>query len=397
MSNSIYNLIAEDKNLIVYRKSLRRVAGSVTATILLQQMMHRMKDRDRIYKFKDPCDHELYRPGDSWKEELGFSTREFDTALKKIGTKLTKGLKKDEVFQRLTPNTLVVYWTDRNRVTWYELNKPLLNAYLSVIYLNDNMSFSKITKEHLLKYMTKEHLHDLTESPTESPTEIFRSEKKPSESASFSSTDKQFVFDEELAKTFGDNPRQAEIDAWGDREPTTQDELLLIAMGAGVAPEIRAKVAQIRDAGWQVGDSEVETALAEFLAITGFVIPTTSATRKLFLVGIREHLEEEHFRGRLGDLYKTVWADIEDDVRDGLNITHPRAFTKGMYRVVNVEAGKDLRDPTAGLSRNDIIGVLINKGVIEWVETEPDKFAPCWAGTKDFVREIPEEIISEHF
>lgn len=203
--------------------------------------------------------------------------------------------------------------------------------------------------------------------------------------------------EDEFTETFGDNPRQDEIDAWGDRKPTTEDELLLIAMGVGVAPEIRAKLAQIRDAGWQVKDSEVEVALAQFLAITGFIIPTTTSTRKLFLVGIREHFEEEHFKGRLGELYKTVWADIGDDVRNGLNITHPRAFTKGMYRIVNVEAGKDLRNPAASLSRSDMLDTLLSKGVVEWVETEPDKFAPCWAGTTDFVKEIPQTILDEHF
>ncbi len=82
LGGSILGLIAEDKDLIVYRKSLRALAGSVTATILLQQMIFRMKKKDHIYKFKTPCDYELYRVGDSWIEELGFSIREFDTALK---------------------------------------------------------------------------------------------------------------------------------------------------------------------------------------------------------------------------------------------------------------------------------------------------------------------------
>lgn len=186
MNNSIYNLIAEDKDLIVYRKSLRRAAGSVTATILLQQMIHRMKDKERIYKFKDACNHEKYREGDSWKEELGFSVKEFDTALKKIGTKLSNGKKKEDVLRQLSPNAIVIYWTDRDRVTWYELNKPLLNAYLSVIYLNDQSAFSKITEGDLLKYLPKGHLHDLTESPNRESFRDIPLEKKPSESVPFS-------------------------------------------------------------------------------------------------------------------------------------------------------------------------------------------------------------------
>lgn len=171
MSNpeGFLTLLAEDNALIVYRKSLKQITNSVTATILLQQIIHRFKSKERIYKFKAPCDHERYRPGDSWTEELGFSVKEFDTALKKIGTKLIKGLQKKNVLGGWEPNAIVVYWTDRSRVTWYELNRPLLNAYLSVIYLNAERVFRKVTKGELLIYLPKGYLHDLPESPSESP------------------------------------------------------------------------------------------------------------------------------------------------------------------------------------------------------------------------------------
>ena len=39
-----------------------------------------------FYKFKSPCEHKMYKKGDSFTEELGFSIDEFTTAFFKIGT-----------------------------------------------------------------------------------------------------------------------------------------------------------------------------------------------------------------------------------------------------------------------------------------------------------------------
>lgn len=142
-TNSIISLITEDKELITYRKSLRKIAGSVTATILLQQMMFRAKGKDVFYKFKEPCAHSLYKQGDSWTEELGFSAKEFDNALKKIGTKITGGSSKFAVMKKTDATGIIIYWTDAERVTWYQLNRDLLGKLLKGIYpVSDQREFT---------------------------------------------------------------------------------------------------------------------------------------------------------------------------------------------------------------------------------------------------------------
>ena len=90
---SAFNIIADDKNLITYRPKLRAIGKSVTGVILLQQIMYRYKQNDYkpFYKFKAPCDHPAYTVGDSWCEELGFSQKEFDGALKGFAIKIKKG------------------------------------------------------------------------------------------------------------------------------------------------------------------------------------------------------------------------------------------------------------------------------------------------------------------
>lgn len=135
----ILGLLAEDKEVITYRKNLNKITGSVTATILLQQIIYWAKKSqgEPFYKFRAECHHERYKPGDSWTEELGFSLAEFDTALSKIGTKITKGISKFDALKGETPQHLVIYWTDSSRVTWYMLNIDLLGKFTMSIYLEN--------------------------------------------------------------------------------------------------------------------------------------------------------------------------------------------------------------------------------------------------------------------
>lgn len=133
---SFAEILAEDRNVISYRRRLNYITGSVTATILLQQIIHRASTNGYkpFYKFRSPCEHSLYREGDSWVEELGFTPREFDGALHRIGTKITKDVKKKEILESDDTKALVIYWTDANRVTWYQLNERLLGDILEIIY-----------------------------------------------------------------------------------------------------------------------------------------------------------------------------------------------------------------------------------------------------------------------
>ena len=152
MNDKLVSMLAEDSQLIPYRKSLRVITGSVTAAILLQQITFRSKQVgwQPFYKFRGPCDHRLYKPGDSWTEELGFSGSEFDTALGKIGTKIVKGKSKGDVLQLTDPTSLVLYWTTNDRVTYYDLNKELLGNCIKSNYLvNDKSRITKFKKAEL--------------------------------------------------------------------------------------------------------------------------------------------------------------------------------------------------------------------------------------------------------
>jgi len=128
-------IIAERQ--IPYRPRYTELTGRVTASILLQQMIYywyNCSGEKPFYKFRAPCEHDRYVEDDSWTECLGFSPAEFDTALKTIGTKITKGDSITETLEKKDITSLVIYWTDSNRMTWYKLNTPLLDELLNGLY-----------------------------------------------------------------------------------------------------------------------------------------------------------------------------------------------------------------------------------------------------------------------
>jgi hypothetical protein len=74
---------------IIYRKEVRQEIGSVTASVLMQQLDYWFgKYPDGFYKFQSPTpNHPDYKEGDSWEEELAFSQAELRSAFDVIGVR----------------------------------------------------------------------------------------------------------------------------------------------------------------------------------------------------------------------------------------------------------------------------------------------------------------------
>jgi len=117
-------------NIIPYRPELNKITGSITASILLNQIIYwwNKSGKRKFYKFTEPCGHKLYKKGDSWCEELGFTKRQFNTAIKKIAFKRgkTKNLIKKE-------DAIVEYYTNSERLTYYIVKVDLFNTLLKNI------------------------------------------------------------------------------------------------------------------------------------------------------------------------------------------------------------------------------------------------------------------------
>ena len=180
MTESVgYARRAINEKTIPYRPHLAGLTGKVTSAILLQQIVFNwgiVKHR-AFYKFRAACGHSMYREGDSWTEELGFTGSEFDTALKSIGTKITKGTSREEALSGTGVKNLVIYWTDSNRVTWYELNQALFDRMTDPLYedgpqeANSGKLNYLVNKESkITRKSRKPELH-YTENTTENTTE----------------------------------------------------------------------------------------------------------------------------------------------------------------------------------------------------------------------------------
>lgn len=184
----LLKVIGEDKKKVLYRPAFARMTDNVLAAILLQQVLYWWNENGSkpFYKFRNAAPKVAqYRTGDSWCEELEWSTAEFDTAIKTIGTKVTKGIgKKDllatefpsqlvsegivEYFERVKTamSRVVIYWRDANNLTWYQVNEELLGKFINSIYLSNS---------HSLKYLRKQvytFTHPKAESEDTSIPEI---------------------------------------------------------------------------------------------------------------------------------------------------------------------------------------------------------------------------------
>ena len=130
-------LFGGDKESIPYRPRVAMIVGGVSNAILFQQIVYRWNGNEQkpFYKFKEPCAHHLYKEGDSWLEELGFSRREFDNGIAEIGIKKTKDVTlKDAIEQCKEQRKPVIYWITPGRVTFYTIVLDAMYAVLSAAY-----------------------------------------------------------------------------------------------------------------------------------------------------------------------------------------------------------------------------------------------------------------------
>lgn len=132
----MFKIIANDKNIIPYRKELNLITGGALESIFLAQLLYwyEVNDCNEFFKFREPCEHSLYKEGDSWVEELGFSIKIIDRIIKVF---------KDKGF--LTTRTTM------DRVTYYALNIELINELLEGIYEITETAFTKLPKGELRK------------------------------------------------------------------------------------------------------------------------------------------------------------------------------------------------------------------------------------------------------
>lgn len=73
---------------VAYDLEVAQQLKNRTAASLLNKLLYWFeKYQDGFYKFMEPCNHKLYRQGDSWTEEMGMARRTFTRAFDLIGVR----------------------------------------------------------------------------------------------------------------------------------------------------------------------------------------------------------------------------------------------------------------------------------------------------------------------
>ncbi|WP_070001126.1 hypothetical protein [Cellulosilyticum sp. I15G10I2] len=123
-----------------YCPELNQITGSINATILLLQLEYWFTKMtgDKFYKFLDICEHELYKKGDSWVEELGFSKQEFRTAFSKIGKVYTSKKAFKESKDLFSGKYYASYYDRIKGLTYYIRN----DTKLSELFHDDSNKIS---------------------------------------------------------------------------------------------------------------------------------------------------------------------------------------------------------------------------------------------------------------
>ena len=176
-------LLAITRGIIPYVPELRPFAGSVTATILWQQLDYWFtKYPEGFYKFLEPCENSLYKKGQAWTEELGFSSKEFRNAFKIIGFAHKSKTTFDSSPNPFLINNKEVFFisvrNNNNGLTFYYRNHNLVDSVLNSIVHADNLrTLPKVIcgdDQRASAQITKGHLHinniDHTETTTEKTT-----------------------------------------------------------------------------------------------------------------------------------------------------------------------------------------------------------------------------------
>lgn len=89
MSNYLRDLPKNNSAIFIkFYPGIQVYTGSDKAALILGRMEFWFsKYHSGFYKFLEPCNHKLYREGDSWSEEVGFSRKVFNRAFDLIGVR----------------------------------------------------------------------------------------------------------------------------------------------------------------------------------------------------------------------------------------------------------------------------------------------------------------------
>lgn len=139
-------LLGITRNIIPYVRELRAVTGSISAAVVMQQLDYWfIRYPDGFYKFLEPTPNApLYRHGQSWCEELGFTKDEFRTAFDKIGCRWPSKSRFEIAPDKFLDKFYASYVDRRTNLTFYFRNHELVDLTLDRLLEIGNLDSQEI-------------------------------------------------------------------------------------------------------------------------------------------------------------------------------------------------------------------------------------------------------------
>ena len=140
------NWVALTARFIPYNPILRKLTGSVTSAILMQQLEYWFSVMGGpFYKYMTMPEGEYTRGNrnSNWADELEFSEDEFRTAFDKIGIRYRSKKAFNEAPDKFQGKMYLSYYEKTSHLTYYRRNQPLIESNLMTLEISTSKGNEK--------------------------------------------------------------------------------------------------------------------------------------------------------------------------------------------------------------------------------------------------------------
>lgn len=132
---------------IKFYPGIKSSIGCEKATLILGQLEYWFeKYKNGFYKFVEPCNHPLYREGDSWSEELGFSRKIFAKAFNFVGVRYKSKSAFLKASDRFKGKLYASYHDRKTNRTYFIRNHDFATQFLNGLF-NRKSSSTHLNQE----------------------------------------------------------------------------------------------------------------------------------------------------------------------------------------------------------------------------------------------------------
>jgi hypothetical protein len=117
---------------IKFTPEINKIIGCPRATLIFGFLEHwSTKMSEGFYKFIEPCNHPLYRKGDSWTEELNCDSKSFAKSFQKIGVRYRSRSEFEKAQDKFQGKLYLSYYDRHKNQTFFIRNDEAVKAFLS--------------------------------------------------------------------------------------------------------------------------------------------------------------------------------------------------------------------------------------------------------------------------